>query len=96
MPAKIRGLTWFATLLAVLVLHCAVQFLLYRYRVVNRSQLPDAVIFYLPFFLAGAGYCWVLRRIVSAPLFLSVFLALVLAVLSALVSVWMPFNTYGT
>jgi hypothetical protein len=96
MAAIIPKLAVAPGLLLVLALHCVAQFLLYRHRVVDRSSLPDAVIFYVPCLFAFAGYCWEFHCIARAPLALSIGLAVLATVLSALVSLCAPFNTYGT
>ena len=87
------------------VLHCGVQFLLYRGRAVSHWQIaePDIVVFLLPNCCAVIAYAFLIARWVRASqldhrsiALRVVGLTLVIAFLSFWASVLLPFNIYGT
>jgi hypothetical protein len=104
----IRRLNWLAVtagLFAVVVLHSALFFVLYRARVVSDWQVArfDSVVFGLPFLIAYSGFAYFLSRSSLLSAFSAARRALVIHPLSLLVSFisfWcsllLPFNLYGT
>ena len=91
--------------LLVFILHCVIQFVLYRGRVVNRWSLADsdAVVFLMPNLLALAAYAFLLGRWAAAknwPTAAKVGATIALTLVAAFFSFWgsmlIPVNTYGT
>lgn len=89
----------------VFTVHCVIQFVLYRGRVVNRWPFAesDVVVFLMPNLLALAAYAFLLRRWAAAKNWPSaakagaaIALTLLAAFFSFCGSMLVPINTYGT
>jgi hypothetical protein len=89
----------------VFVLHCIIQFILYRERVISRWSLADsdATVFLMPNLLALAAYAFLLGRWAAAkdwPVATKVAASIVLTLIIMFFSFWgsmlIPINMYGT
>ena len=102
-PPRRRGAALSATAVSVLLTHIALQFILYRGRVVEHWTFGDLVVFFAPLSLALAGYAWVWWRVARLkpwePTSKGAFV-IALTLLSTAFSFWasllLPFNMYGT
>jgi hypothetical protein len=104
-PRRVSGLITAALGAVVFTLHCIIQFVLYRGRIVGRWSLADsdAIVFLMPNFLALAAYAFLLGRWVAAkdwPVGAKVAAAIALTLVATFFSFWgsmlVPINVYGT
>jgi hypothetical protein len=93
---RLHGLTVATVLCAVVVAHCASQFVLYRGRVISGWRANDFVVFGIPALAACVAYGLVLRFFARTHVGGTVFGALGITFFSFWVAMVWSLNTYGS
>ena len=102
-PPRASGLVLSGAALLVFVTHVALQFVLYRGRVVDHWACGDFVVFFVPLMLALVGYAsvwWHVAKFKPWNGVLKGAFVIALTFVTGFLSVWasllLPFNVYGT